>query len=305
MPFANLDHYRQRAKTLTLRGHKIAFWHQGEGDNLLLLHGFPSASYDWYRLWPALTQRYHVIAVDLLGFGLSAKPHPYPFSLLEQADIVEALLDELIIDECHVMAHDYGVSVAQECLLRQQHGKLGFRLSSLCWLNGGLFAEAHKPLAIQRALGSSLGPLLTRFVSKGTFARNMRRLFSGHSPLRQQDLNALWQLLKQGRGPRCVPALLRYLQEREVHRDEWVATMQQTRVPQLLLSGNKGPVCGEPTQARFDELLPKATSHSLDTGHYPHLEAPDQVLALWQRFVRGLPSQVSGKPQSRYPNDKP
>ncbi|MDH5177885.1 MAG: alpha/beta fold hydrolase, partial [Gammaproteobacteria bacterium] len=47
---------------------------------LLLIHGFPTASYDWHPLWDALAVRYSLYACDMLGFGMSAKPrdHDYP-----------------------------------------------------------------------------------------------------------------------------------------------------------------------------------------------------------------------------------
>ncbi|ETE58309.1 Mesoderm-specific transcript protein, partial [Ophiophagus hannah] len=47
----------------------------GSSDIVVLLHGFPTSSYDWYKIWEGLTQRFHrVIALDFVGFGFSDKP---------------------------------------------------------------------------------------------------------------------------------------------------------------------------------------------------------------------------------------
>lgn len=85
---------------------------------LLLIHGYPTASYDWHRVWSRLAARHSLYALDLLGFGLSAKPvgTDYPIGL--QADLCMALLDDCGVTNAHVLAHDYGDTVAQELLAR-------------------------------------------------------------------------------------------------------------------------------------------------------------------------------------------
>ena len=80
---------------------------------LLLLHGFPSASYDYVDVWDSLSGRFRkMITFDFLGFGFSDKPDA-PYSLRHQADIVESLLKELSIGDVHILCHDYAVSVVQ------------------------------------------------------------------------------------------------------------------------------------------------------------------------------------------------
>ena len=60
------------------------------------------------------------IAADFLGFGFSDKPRNYPYSILDQADLLEALLREKGITHVHIISHDYGDTVAQELLARFQ-----------------------------------------------------------------------------------------------------------------------------------------------------------------------------------------
>src|SRR3546814_20597168 len=86
---------------------------------LLCRHGFPTASWDWHRLWPALTATRRVIALDFLGYGFSSKPEHHTYSAAEQADIVLALMQELGVRQAHVLAHDFGDSVAQGLLARE------------------------------------------------------------------------------------------------------------------------------------------------------------------------------------------
>ncbi|EMP39439.1 Mesoderm-specific transcript like protein [Chelonia mydas] len=93
----------------------------GSSDIVVLLHGFPTSSYDWYKIWEGLTQRFHrVIALDFVGFGFSDKPRPHHYSIFEQASIVEGLLGHLGLrnQRINLLSHDYGDTVAQELLHR-------------------------------------------------------------------------------------------------------------------------------------------------------------------------------------------
>jgi pimeloyl-ACP methyl ester carboxylesterase len=113
-----VDEWRRGGRSFRYRSHEVFYRDDGDGPLLLCLHGFPSASWDWHKLWPALTSRFRVVAPDMLGFGLSAKPRDYDYSLRDQASLHEALLGSLGLDSGHLLAHDYGVSVAQELLAR-------------------------------------------------------------------------------------------------------------------------------------------------------------------------------------------
>ena len=97
MPLAEIPLcvWRKRSQTFVFRGQTIRYWMAGQGEPLLLIHGFPTASWDWHYLWQPLAQRYRVIACDMLGFGDSAKPLDHDYSLLEQADLQQALLEHL------------------------------------------------------------------------------------------------------------------------------------------------------------------------------------------------------------------
>ncbi len=84
------------------------------------MHGFPSSSHDWAKLAPALAERHSLLLFDFLGFGASEKPAEHDYSLLEQADLVEALWAREGITSTVVVAHDYAVSVAEELLARRR-----------------------------------------------------------------------------------------------------------------------------------------------------------------------------------------
>src|SRR5438132_420427 len=82
-------------------------------------------SFDWRHVLDAFARDQRVVLVDLLGYGLSAKPDQ-AYSLFEQADIVEALARELGLDEVALVTHDMGDSVGGELLARSLDRTLPF-----------------------------------------------------------------------------------------------------------------------------------------------------------------------------------
>ena len=273
------------------RGHRVFFREAGASTApvLLLIHGFPTASWDWEALWPELATRYRLLAPDLIGFGFSDKPRAYDYSILDQADLCEALLRERVVGSYHVLAHDYGDSVAQELLARSLEPGQRPKLASLCFLNGGLFPETHRPVLIQKLLLSPLGPFVARLTSKNAVARNLRRIFGTDTPPDPALVDAFWALMTRNDGLKVFPKLIGYMPERRLHRERWVGAMQWTALPLKLIDGSHDPVSGAHMVQRYRELIAHADVTELPgIGHYPQIEAPREVLAAYLDFRERL-----------------
>ena len=269
------------------RGHPVFVRSAGGAgdDALLLVHGFPTASWDWEALWPALSARYRLLAPDLIGFGFSAKPRDYDYSIRDQADLCEAFLRQEQVREYHLLAHDYGDSVAQELLARQAEAGARPRLRSVAFLNGGLFPETHRALPMQKLLLSPLGPLVARLASRGSLAANLRRIFGPDTPPDADLVDGFWSLLQHNDGRAAMPRLIGYIRERRVQRARWVGALQASRVPLKLIVGEADPISGAHMAARYRELVPAADVTGLARiGHYPQVEAPEAVLAAYLAF---------------------
>src|SRR5665213_3419191 len=86
----------EQCETLTSRrGHRIAFRRRGHGPTVLMLHGFPTWSYDYADVAADLAADHDVVTLDFLGYGASDKPNPYEYSIAESADVVEDLATHL------------------------------------------------------------------------------------------------------------------------------------------------------------------------------------------------------------------
>jgi pimeloyl-ACP methyl ester carboxylesterase len=273
------------------RGHRIFVRSAGPPDAyaLLLIHGFPTASWDWEALWSALAERYRVYTLDLIGFGLSAKPDRYDYSILDQADLCEDYLRAEGVRAYHVLAHDYGDSVAQELLARHPEAGERPRLRSVAFLNGGLFPETHRAVLTQKLLLSPLGPLVARLASRATLAQNMRRIFGPDTQPDEQLLDEFWKLMSASDGRTIMHRLIRYIPERRAQRARWVGALAGAHLPLKLIDGSFDPISGAHMAARYRELVPGADVTALDRiGHYPQVEAPEAVLAAYLAFRAGV-----------------
>lgn len=276
--------------TFSYRGHPVFYRDEGAGEVLVCIHGFPTASWDWHRVWPALIQRFRVIAPDMIGFGFSDKPKTYAYSVLDQATLHEVLLDSLGICQIHILAHDYGDTVAQELLARYEErlnwGMRGLEIKSVCLLNGGIFPETHRAHVIQKLLLSPLGPFVSRLVSEQMFRRSFSAVFASTARPSRNELHEFWTLLRHNDGVRVMHRIIDYIRERRIYRERWVGALQHTRVPLRMINGAVDPISGAHVVARYRELIPHPDVIVLDAvGHYPQLEAPQAVLTAFFEFV--------------------
>jgi len=279
-----LSIWRTRGQTFNFKGHAIRYWTAGEGEPLLLIHGFPTASWDWHFLWQPLATRYRLIACDMLGFGDSAKPPRHLYSLIQQADLQQALLHHL--DETrpiHILAHDYGDSVAQELLAR--HNERRFAMASCVFLNGGLFPETHRKVLAQKLLLSPVGWMFSRLFNRGGLDKNFSRIFGPDTAPSESELDDLWSLITANKGGRILHRLIRYIPERVEQRERWVGAMQTGGVPLRVIDGAVDPISGAHMVERYRQLIPNADTVLLEgIGHYPQLEAPSLVLCHYLAF---------------------
>ena len=286
-----LQQWRASGTCFEHEGQRVFYRDEGNGPVLLCLHGYPTASWDWHRVWPRLLGRYRLIAPDLLGFGFSDKPRDHAYSIAGQATRVEALLAMLGIQKLHLLAHNYGDTVAQELMARQharlQAGQPGVELSTVTLLNGGLFPEAHRARTVQKLLRSPLAPLLLRLFNRRGFARNIRAIFGAGTQPDAADLARMWTLVNHGGGRANMGRLLHYIDERRQFRERWVGALVNAGMPLRLVAGMDDPVSGAHMVARYRQLVPHADVIELPgIGHYPQWEAPDQVAQAVLEFAR-------------------
>ncbi|KAK2158658.1 hypothetical protein LSH36_166g05089 [Paralvinella palmiformis] len=272
---------------------------------LVCLHGFPTSSYDWLKVWPGLLQKFRrVMAPDFLGFGLSDKPTDHNYTITEQADLVEHLLHYQRVKEVHILAHDYGDTVAQELLARYEDrlkdGVPKLIIKSVCFLNGGLFPDTNFPQPIQQALlVPYVGDVLARLTNIYTFKRSFGSVFGPDTQPTDEDFDDFWTLIRNSDGNLIIPKLLQYIPERTAQKYRWTGVLQKTKVPVHVIYGPADPVNPPGFVSFYRDIIPDASISVLEghIGHYPQWEDSANCMAAYFNFLRTLP--FSGSPQSQ------
>jgi pimeloyl-ACP methyl ester carboxylesterase len=258
----------------------------GAGPLLLLLHGFPSSSYDWRELL-ALRPASAALAFDCLGFGLSDKPREHTYTLAWQADAAEELVRRQgNPPPVFVVAHDMGTSVATELMARDLRGELDMDLRGALLFNGSMLLHLSRPTPAQRLLRSRLGPLFSRLTTERGFRAQFSRVFSAEHPLSAAEAADQWSLIAHNGGQRIGHLLVNYMAERERFTERWHGAFRDWPGPLSLTWGLKDPVARVEVLDGLRELRPGVEVLELpELAHYPQIEAPRRVAAALDRAL--------------------
>jgi pimeloyl-ACP methyl ester carboxylesterase len=263
---------------LIFNGLKIFVTTHGAGEPILVLHGFPTASYDFARVVPLLAHNYRLILFDYPGFGFSDKPNSRIYSLFRYADAAQAVVDYFGLKQSLILAHDIGVSVALEILRRNV-----LTVRKLTLLNSSILSipfDDYRMLLIQKLLLHPIsGPFIIklRFFCKPLFAAMFQKVF--FKRLQDEEIAAFWSLIRYNKGHTIYHLLIRYMHERWQYQHVWLdETLAKHKAPLTLIWGQADPVAPPVIADWVLKRRPDAAYIKLDhVGHYPHWEAPAAV----------------------------
>jgi pimeloyl-ACP methyl ester carboxylesterase len=273
------DWIAENETLVSRRGHRIAFRRRGVGPTLLMLHGFPTWSYDYAEVASDLARDHDVITLDFLGYGASDKPNPYEYSVPESADVVEDLVAHLGVKSMRLLIHDYGVIVGQELLDRASRGQLEFAIDSLVVLNAGIVYSAYRPTRMQKLL---IRPIVGKQLANRISAARVRAGLDAvrGSALTDSEFDDLWLGMSRDNGNKLWHLLIKYNAERAIHHRRWEEALANWNGPLHLVWGLDDPVSGRHVLEQATRVLPHATVTELaGVGHFPQSEAPQDVAA--------------------------
>ena len=281
-----LNSWKQVGRYFDYQGNKVFYVDEGVGKPIVLLHGYPTAGYDWVHIWNGLKDNNRLIAPDFIGFGFSDKPKNLNYSIHLQTNMVEALLAYLGVNEFHLVVHDYAVSVAQELISRQIDKTAGYKIHSVCLLNGGLIPKLHRPVLMQKLLLSPIGPLLGMLFNEQRFAKSFGQVFAPDKKPDAKAMHEFWELIKFNNGQAIIHKLLHYIADRRANQSRWVNAIVNPPMPVRLINGSLDPVSGKHLADGYRAIVKNPAIVELPTtGHYPQVESPAEVLLAIKEWI--------------------
>jgi pimeloyl-ACP methyl ester carboxylesterase len=128
---------------VTVNGIQLHYVTVGEGEPLVLLHGYPQTHHAWHKIIPELAQHFTVIAPDLRGLGDSERPATGYEKHIVAEDIYQ-LVRSLGYEKIYLVGHDYGGSTAY--FLASEHPEIVQRLIVIECAPPGLGETSEVPL---------------------------------------------------------------------------------------------------------------------------------------------------------------
>jgi pimeloyl-ACP methyl ester carboxylesterase len=282
--------FKTRYRTATVEGLEIFYREAGDPSQptVLLLHGFPASSFMFRELITALSDGYHLIAPDHVGFGNSAMPavDEFDYTFERLSEITLAFLDRLGLDRVALYVQDYGAPIGLRIASRNPE-----RVTALVSQNAnayvegftpfwdGLFAYARDGVTNAEAVRASMDPEGTRWVyTHGVPAERLERLAPDAWLVDQAGLDRP--------GNREIQLAL--FRDYPSNIDEYPVFQEYFREhqpPALVAWGEHDEIFGPDGARAYARDLTDAEIHLLDAGHYALETSGDEIAALVRPFL--------------------
>jgi len=283
VPHAEFSHFAD------LDGLRVHYQECGTGLPLVLVHGLMSSTFDWKDVLPLLSNRFHVIALDLKGFGFTAKPSG-DYTLGTQADLVVRLLDHLRIEKAALCGQSMGGKVVLRVASRHPE-----RVSALILVDSaGMKVGKSKPANRSVTRWPVIGPLVAALaLSSDSFVRDgLLRCYYDKAKVTEDRVAACYRVLKTRAGLRATRAT--QAQASPELTEPVIASLGQ---PTLILWGEQDQLIPLEAGKKFKDLIRGSRLVVFEKcGHAPQDEMPERFAKEVSEFLASLPQPVSPVP---------
>jgi pimeloyl-ACP methyl ester carboxylesterase len=283
-------------KFIDIHGQRLAYYDEGSGEAILLIHGMAGSSVTWREILPTLAKKYRVIAPDLLGHGQSAKPRT-DYSLGAFAVGLRDLLDELGVDSATIVGQSLGGGIAMQFLY--QHPDYCRRLVLIS--SGGLGQDVGMILRLLSAPGAEfVMPLIApNFVLRAGNSVKSRLTSMG---LRSPRGAEMWSAYSSFSDPKTRASFLRTLRSVVDYRGQSVSALNRLQLkadlPTLAIWGENDNIIPVDHAYAALEARPDCRLEVLPgVGHFAHVEAPTRVVELIDDFITATAGEPAAQQQ--------
>jgi pimeloyl-ACP methyl ester carboxylesterase len=251
---------------------------------LLLIHGWPTCSIDWFDVAGPLSERFRVCALDFPGYGFSAKPPGWGYSLARDEELIEFYLSDVVGASAAVLVgHDRGDSVALMHAARVADGRSATRLEHLVLSNGNIFLPMSSLTKAQRLiLDVQSWPQVESMLTASGLAEGLgASMFTPPRKPGDPEVEALTATFGHDNGIGVLHATIQYLVERSENEQAWLTALGAAPFPVTLIWGLSDTV-SPPRVASYvwNEYLMLGTDGNRlyfipEASHYLQADRPD------------------------------
>lgn len=255
---------------------------------LLLIHGFTASVYVWKTVAPALADEgFHIIAVDLIGFGYSDKPSWFDYKITSQARMVSRFMDRLGIGRATLVGSSYGGAISLTLALDNPE-----RVEKLVLVDAVINDEATNHPIMKLAKIPGLGEVITPFLidSKAFMKIRMQGTLApaNHHLITKDRIESVIRPLHSKDGHKAVLRAGRNWDANRIEED--VHLINQ---PTLIIWGEEDTVIPiHNGETLYNSILNSRLVVLKKCGHVPQEEKPELFTALVSGFCRDRKGRI-------------
>jgi pimeloyl-ACP methyl ester carboxylesterase len=282
--FADKIHHPENSHFVEVDGVTVHYQEFGERSNptLILIHGYTASTYVWQTVAPMLAEEnFHVVAVDLLGFGFSEKPAWFEYSIVSQARMIERFMDRLGIGRAILVGSSYGGAVASTVALDYPE-----RVEKLVLVSAVINDEAKNNRLLKLTALRGVGEIVSPFLldSKRFLRYRMRRTIApaNHHLITEERVASVGNPLRAKNAHHSVLTSARKWDANRIENDAHLINQ-----PTLLIWGEDDNVIPVRNGEKlYDSILNSRLVVLKDCGHVPPEENPERFVELVSEFCR-------------------
>jgi pimeloyl-ACP methyl ester carboxylesterase len=303
--------WKERGEYRRLKGHNLfTVVRPAAGpetcEPLLVLHGFPTCSFDFHLVLEQLARNRRVLLIDMLGFGLSDKPDIH-YGIELQADLVEEFVSQVLVEDGRrasqagipaepgpwrlaLLTHDMGDTVGGELLARQLDGRWNIEITKRILTNGSIYIDMANLSDGQKMLLKLPDERLATSLDStgGRMKASLTATLSSDASILEEELDDAWELITHNGGDLLLPRLIRYIEDRRRDEARYTGAIESHPSPLTIIWGADDPIAVSQMATRLSSVRPDSSLVMLGSvGHYPMIEAPQSFAAAADDVLNG------------------
>ncbi len=253
-------------------GHKMVYYRAGHGETVFLVHGITTYSFIWRNLFAELAAKYDVIAVDLLGCGISDMPLDVSYAVKDHAERLGEFISALGIDKFHFVGHDLGGGMGQ--IFAIKHPELLFDLSLINSVAYDFWPV--QPITAMRT------PIVRQFLMAsldlGTFRLIVKRGIYHKENVTDELMDLFMQPLQTSTGRKAFLHFARCLDNHNLL--EIADDLRQLRLPVLIIRADDDPYLSAAISIKLHAEIPASRLVKIPhSGHFIQEDVPERLVA--------------------------
>jgi len=261
-------------KVIEVDNYSIHYLEGGQGETILLLHGFSANKDNWTMLAGSLTENYHVVAVDLPGFGESSKIETDSYNIASQAKRVNRIVETLGLKKFHIGGNSMGGAISGKYTVDYPD-----KVLSLALLNTAGIHSAEKS-EFRKLVAKGDNPLLVK--TPEDFRRTMRFVFVEPPPIPGRILDYLTKqsIMNRDFNEKIFSQIVK---ENYSLEDD----LSKIKAKTIVIWGDKDRVIHVSCTDVINKGLPGSTIVVLkNCGHLPMIEKQEETAKYYLEFLK-------------------